>query len=61
MKNKTKQLGHGFVPPVIEKTDFWLGSGKLGSVVINESVARVWLCFASFCQESVRIIWFNFI
>ena len=26
----------GFQPPIIEESDFWLGSGKLGSQIINE-------------------------
>lgn len=28
---------YGFIQPVIEKSDYFLGSGKLGSVVLNES------------------------
>ena len=31
-----KQINHGFIPPIITPTDFWLGSKKLGSVILNE-------------------------
>lgn len=31
-----EQKSFGFIPPKIEDSDFWLGSGKLGSVVLNE-------------------------
>ena len=31
-----KQHQYGFIPPVIVPEDYWLGSGKLGSVVLNE-------------------------
>lgn len=35
MENKIKK-NYGFIPPEIVPEDFWLGSGKLGSVVLNE-------------------------
>ena len=34
--NKKTMKNYGFQPPVIEESDFWLGSGKLGSQIINE-------------------------
>ena len=33
---KNKIRNYGFIPPIITPTDFWLGSKKLGSQVINE-------------------------
>ena len=32
----TRPTNYGFIPPRIEDSDFWLGSKKLGSVVLNE-------------------------
>lgn len=34
MENKIKQ--YGFIAPIVVPEDFWLGSKKLGSVVLNE-------------------------
>ena len=40
MKNKRKKVikkQYGFVAPTIQPEDYFLGSGKLGSIVLNES------------------------
>ena len=36
-KRKKTKKNFGFIPPVVTETDFWLGSKKLGSEVINPS------------------------
>lgn len=35
-RNLSKEINHGFIEPEIVESDFWLGSGKLGSIVLNE-------------------------
>ena len=44
-----KKQNHGFIAPEIVESDFWLGSGKLGSIVLNEK--GNWVSFLPIMEQ----------